>query len=75
VARMAQAAQFAANILMIERAGTAAKLSFKPHPHMLRHACDYALADRGHDTRALQAYTGVVYHLEAQRVADDFKRE
>ena len=28
------------------------------HPHMLRHACGYALANRGHDTRALQAYLG-----------------
>jgi integrase len=43
---------------MVERAGTAAKLSFKAHPHMLRHACGYALANRGHDTRALQAYLG-----------------
>ena len=36
---------------MVERAGAA-------HPHMLRHACGYALANRGHDTRALQAYLG-----------------
>jgi site-specific recombinase XerD len=43
---------------MIERAGVEAKFSFKPHPHMLRHACGYALANRGHDTRALQAYLG-----------------
>jgi type 1 fimbriae regulatory protein FimB/type 1 fimbriae regulatory protein FimE len=43
---------------MIERAGIVAKLSFKAHPHMLRHACGYALANRGHDTRALQAYLG-----------------
>jgi integrase len=43
---------------MIERAGSEAKFSFKPHPHMLRHACGYALANRGHDTRALQAYLG-----------------
>ena len=43
---------------MVERAGTLAKLSFKAHPHMLRHACGYALANRGHDTRALQAYLG-----------------
>jgi integrase len=43
---------------MIERAGKAAKVSFKAHPHMLRHACGYALANRGHDTRALQAYLG-----------------
>jgi integrase len=43
---------------MVERAGTVAKLGFKAHPHMLRHACGYALANRGHDTRALQAYLG-----------------
>ena len=43
---------------MIERAGIEAKLGFKAHPHMLRHACGYALANRGHDTRALQAYLG-----------------
>jgi len=35
---------------MIERAGVEAKFGFKPHPHMLRHACGYALANRGHDT-------------------------
>ena len=38
---------------MIERAAKVAKLSFKAHPHMLRHVCSYALANRGHDTRAL----------------------
>jgi integrase len=44
---------------MIERAGMEAnKLAFKAHPHMLRHACGYALANKGHDTRALQAYLG-----------------
>ena len=43
---------------MIERAGEAAKFNFKPHPHMLRHACGFALANKGHDTRALQAYLG-----------------
>lgn len=43
---------------MIERTGVAAKLSFKAHPHMLRHACGYALANKGHDTRAVQAYLG-----------------
>ena len=43
---------------MIERAGSEAKLGFKAHPHMLRHACGYALANKGHDTRALQAYLG-----------------
>ena len=43
---------------MIERAEKMAKLPFKPHPHMLRHSCGFALANRGHDTRALQAYLG-----------------
>lgn len=43
---------------MIERTGMEAKLRFKAHPHMLRHACGYALANKGHDTRALQAYLG-----------------
>jgi site-specific recombinase XerD len=43
---------------MVERAGRKAKLAFKAHPHMLRHACGYALANKGHDTRALQAYLG-----------------
>jgi integrase len=43
---------------MIERAGIEAKLPFKAHPHMLRHACGYKLANDGHDTRALQAYLG-----------------
>ena len=32
---------------MIERAGVEARLAFKPHPHMLRHACGYALAEQG----------------------------
>ena len=43
---------------MVERAGEGAGLGFKAHPHMLRHACGFALANKGHDTRALQAYLG-----------------
>jgi integrase len=43
---------------MVERAGEAAGFKFKAHPHMLRHACGFALASAGHDTRALQAYLG-----------------
>ncbi|OSJ19239.1 integrase [Bradyrhizobium canariense] len=43
---------------MVERTGTAAKLQLKVHPHMLRHACGYTLANKGHDTRAVQAYLG-----------------
>ena len=33
-------------------------IGIKVHPHMLRHACGFALANAGHDTRALQAYLG-----------------
>jgi len=43
---------------MIARAGAEANFKFRVHPHMLRHACGYALANKGHDTRALQAYLG-----------------
>ena len=43
---------------MLGRLGKAAKMAFGVHPHMLRHACGYALANKGHDTRALQAYLG-----------------
>jgi type 1 fimbriae regulatory protein FimB/type 1 fimbriae regulatory protein FimE len=43
---------------LVKRAGEAAKLGFPAHPHMLRHACGFALANKGHDTRSLQAYLG-----------------
>jgi integrase len=43
---------------LVERAGVEAKICFPVHPHMLRHACGFALANAGHDTRALQAYLG-----------------
>ena len=43
---------------LLARAGDEAKIGFKLHPHMLRHACGYALANKGIDTRTLQAYLG-----------------
>jgi site-specific recombinase XerD len=43
---------------LIKRLGEVAEMPFKVHPHMLRHACGYALANAGHDTRALQHYLG-----------------
>jgi type 1 fimbriae regulatory protein FimB/type 1 fimbriae regulatory protein FimE len=42
---------------LIGRLGAAAKL-FPIHPHMLRHACGYKLANQGVDTRSLQHYLG-----------------
>ena len=43
---------------LVERAGNAAKIGFKVHPHMLRHAAGFVLANKGVDTRTLQAYLG-----------------
>lgn len=43
---------------VVARAGRLAGLPFSTHPHMLRHACGYKLANDGHDTRAIQAYLG-----------------
>jgi integrase len=43
---------------MIERTGIEAKMPFKVHPHMLRHAAGYVLANKGTDTRTLQSYLG-----------------
>jgi integrase len=43
---------------LMRRIGERAGMPFPVHPHMLRHACGYALANAGHDTRALQAYLG-----------------
>jgi len=43
---------------MISRAGQAAGIPFPVHPHMLRHACGFKLANDGQDTRAVQHYLG-----------------
>jgi type 1 fimbriae regulatory protein FimE len=43
---------------MIGRAGQHAGFNFPIHPHMLRHATGYQLANAGHDTRAIQHYLG-----------------
>jgi integrase len=43
---------------LLARAGAAAGFGFRVHPHMLRHACGFALAKAGHDTRRLQDYLG-----------------
>jgi len=43
---------------IVAKAGELAGLGFPVHPHMLRHACGYKLANDGHDTRAIQQYLG-----------------
>lgn len=44
--------------LMIRNYGELAGLPLPAHPHMLRHACGFALADQGADTRLIQDYLG-----------------
>jgi type 1 fimbriae regulatory protein FimB len=44
--------------LALQKYGETAGLSVRAHPHMLRHACGYALADQGADTRLIQDYLG-----------------
>jgi len=43
---------------MLARVAHKAGFGFGVHPHMLRHACGYALANAGHDTRLIQDYLG-----------------
>jgi type 1 fimbriae regulatory protein FimB/type 1 fimbriae regulatory protein FimE len=43
---------------LIARLGVTAQFKFLVHPHMLRHACGFKLANEGHDTRSLQHYLG-----------------
>jgi integrase len=43
---------------LVKTIGERAKLPFGVHAHMLRHACGYALADQGADTRLIQDYLG-----------------
>jgi type 1 fimbriae regulatory protein FimB len=42
----------------MRRYGEWADLALPVHPHMLRHACGFALADQGADTRLIQDYLG-----------------
>jgi type 1 fimbriae regulatory protein FimB/type 1 fimbriae regulatory protein FimE len=69
-------------IRMIERAAVSAGLEIKAHAHMLRHACGYALASKGHDTRAIQGWLGhrsitstAVYTALAPNRFKDFWRD
>jgi type 1 fimbriae regulatory protein FimE len=43
---------------IVLRAGQRAGIPFPIHPHMLRHATGYKLANDGQDTRAIQHYLG-----------------
>jgi integrase len=64
--------------LIVARAGEVAGLPFRTHPHHLRHACGFMLAEEGTDTRLIQSYLGhrsiantVVYtETSARRLAN-----
>ena len=59
---------------IVARAGKTAHLPFPVHPHMLRHACGYKLANDGHDTRAIQHYLGhrnIVHTVRYTELAPD----
>jgi integrase len=43
---------------LIKRIGERAGFPYQIHAHMLRHGCGYALANPGHDTRAIQDWLG-----------------
>jgi len=38
---------------LVDRAGRSAKLRFPVRPHMLRHACEFPLTNKGVDTRTI----------------------
>jgi type 1 fimbriae regulatory protein FimB len=43
---------------LVAAIGRRAGLLMPVHPHMLRHSCGYALANKGYDTRLIQDYLG-----------------
>jgi type 1 fimbriae regulatory protein FimB len=52
-----QFTRFSINYL-VRTAGRRAGLALVVHPHMLRHGCGHALANRGYDLRLIQDYLG-----------------
>jgi integrase len=55
---------------LVARAGREAKMEFPVHPHMLRHACGYYLANKGIDTRTIQDYLGHVSIIHTVRYTE-----
>ena len=58
--------------LMIRDYGRLAGLPVEAHPHMLRHACGFALADQGADTRLIQDYLG---HRNIQHTVQVYRHQ
>lgn len=57
---------------IVSRAGENAGMKFSIHPHMLRHSKGFQLANKGIDTRSIQAYFG---HKNIQHTANYTKSE
>ena len=55
---------------LVERGGREARFEFPIHPHMLRHACGYYLANKGVDTRTIQDYLGHVSIVHTVRYTE-----
>jgi type 1 fimbriae regulatory protein FimB/type 1 fimbriae regulatory protein FimE len=55
---------------LIKRAGEIAGIEFPVHPHMLRHACGYYLANKGVDTRTIQDLLGHVSIIHTVRYTE-----
>lgn len=55
---------------LVARAGQKAEMEFPVHPHMLRHACGYYLANKGIDTRTIQDYLGHVPIIHTVRYTE-----
>ena len=67
---------------ILARAGEQAQLEMSIHPHMLRHATGFKLANEGRDTRTIQHYLGhkniqhtVRYTQLSQRCFEGFWRD
>jgi integrase len=55
---------------LVARAGREAEMEFPVHPHMLRHACGYYLANKGIDTRTIQDYLGHISIVHTVRYTE-----
>jgi site-specific recombinase XerD len=55
---------------LVSRACEAAGLEIKAHPHMLRHACGFKLANDGVDTRGLAGLSRPKEHQHTVRYTE-----
>jgi integrase len=58
---------------LLWRASVKASLGFGALPPMLRHGCGFALANKGHDTRAISDYLGYPRIQRTEQSPDRFK--